>query len=53
MNAELFSNEIARGERFEFGKNWQRFLTTLSEKKIQAAETALKTMLEKRKRDFF
>ena len=46
MNAELFSNEVARGERFEFGRNWQRFLTTLNEKKIQAAETALKTMLE-------
>ncbi|GAK52698.1 3-demethylubiquinone-9 3-methyltransferase [Candidatus Moduliflexus flocculans] len=31
--------------RFAFGENWQKFLTTLTEAQIIAAETALKTML--------
>ncbi len=43
MGAE---QEIKTGERFEFGKNWQRFLSALSEARIQEAATSLKTMLE-------
>lgn len=40
--------EIAAGERFAFGENWQRFLTTLDENRIQRAEQSLCTMLETR-----
>lgn len=38
--------EIARGERFEFGKNWSRFLSTLNDKRIAEAEASLRRMLE-------
>jgi 2-polyprenyl-3-methyl-5-hydroxy-6-metoxy-1,4-benzoquinol methylase len=39
------ANEIASGERFEFGKNWSRFLSLLDDERIAAAETSLKKML--------
>jgi 2-polyprenyl-6-hydroxyphenyl methylase/3-demethylubiquinone-9 3-methyltransferase len=38
--------EIAEGQRFEFGKNWSRFLTHLNEERIAAAEESLQEMLE-------
>jgi 2-polyprenyl-6-hydroxyphenyl methylase/3-demethylubiquinone-9 3-methyltransferase len=38
--------EMARGERFEFGKNWGRFLALLDEDRILKSELALKMMLE-------
>ncbi len=38
--------EIQEGQRFEFGKNWSRFLTLLDEDRIQQAEASLKEMLE-------
>jgi 2-polyprenyl-6-hydroxyphenyl methylase/3-demethylubiquinone-9 3-methyltransferase len=38
--------EIARGARFEFGKNWARFLGSLDESRIAQAEDSLRTMLE-------
>jgi 2-polyprenyl-3-methyl-5-hydroxy-6-metoxy-1,4-benzoquinol methylase len=37
--------EVARGERFEFGKNWARFLAVLDDDRIVAAERALQEML--------
>jgi SAM-dependent methyltransferase len=37
--------EVARGGRFEFGRNWARFLTVLDEDRIAAAERALRHML--------
>jgi len=40
------ATEVSRGERFEFGKNWSRFLTTLTDDKIQSAEDSLRNMLE-------
>lgn len=40
------AGEIARGERFEFGKNWSRFLARLNDKRIVAAEQSLRDMLE-------
>ena len=43
MNAA--ATEIRDGQRFEFGKNWQRFLKTLSEKKIALAEQSLRESL--------
>jgi 2-polyprenyl-6-hydroxyphenyl methylase/3-demethylubiquinone-9 3-methyltransferase len=41
----LHAQEVAAGERFEFGKNWARFLTALSEDRIQRAESSLQMML--------
>ena len=38
--------EVAAGERFEFGKNWARFLKTLSEPQIAEAQRSLEGMLE-------
>ena len=40
------ASEVSRGQRFEFGKNWSRFLTTLTDDKIQSAEDSLRNMLE-------
>ena len=40
------SEEIAFGERFEFGENWSRFLKLLDETRIQEAEDSLTAMLE-------
>jgi 2-polyprenyl-3-methyl-5-hydroxy-6-metoxy-1,4-benzoquinol methylase len=40
------SVETARGERFEFGKNWSRFLALLDETRIREAEESLKQMLQ-------
>ena len=37
--------EIARGERFKFGENWQQFLELLSDERIHEAERSLTTML--------
>jgi len=37
--------EIASGERFEFGKNWSRFLDLLDDTRILRAEESLKQML--------
>ncbi|MGK7344540.1 MAG: class I SAM-dependent methyltransferase [Candidatus Nitrospinota bacterium M3_3B_026] len=33
--------EIEAGERFEFGENWRRFLSALSEERIKEAENSL------------
>jgi 2-polyprenyl-3-methyl-5-hydroxy-6-metoxy-1,4-benzoquinol methylase len=38
--------EIAEGTRFEFGKNWARFLGHLDDNRIARAEESLRTMLE-------
>lgn len=38
--------EVAQGERFEFGKNWSKFLTLLNEQRIAEAEASLRQMLE-------
>jgi 2-polyprenyl-3-methyl-5-hydroxy-6-metoxy-1,4-benzoquinol methylase len=40
------ATEIAAGERFEFGKNWARFLETLNDDKIEEAIKSLKSNLE-------
>lgn len=37
--------ETARGERFEFGKNWSRFLELLDDNRIKEAEASLQQML--------
>jgi 2-polyprenyl-6-hydroxyphenyl methylase/3-demethylubiquinone-9 3-methyltransferase len=38
--------EVAAGERFEFGKNWSRFLANLDDSKIAAAQATLANMLQ-------
>jgi len=40
-----FAEEVARGERFEFGRNWARFLAVLDEQRILQAEQSLRDML--------
>jgi len=39
------ATETATGKRFEFGKNWSRFLELLDDTRIKEAETSLKQML--------
>lgn len=41
-----FDTEIKTGQRFEFGKNWKAFLTTLTDERIIIAESAIKEMLK-------
>src|SRR5262245_58740773 len=43
--ATLHRQEVAAGERFEFGKNWQTFLRSVDEARIGAAEASLLAML--------
>ncbi len=40
------AEEIASGSRFEFGKNWSRFLRQLNSDRIELAEASLKEMLQ-------
>src|ERR1700712_4175784 len=40
-----FKEEVASGERFEFGKNWSKFLKLLNEDRIKAAEASLLSFL--------
>lgn len=44
-DADQHAAEVARGERFEFGRNWARFLTVLDDRRIAQAEQSLRTML--------
>lgn len=46
MERRLHAAEVRRGERFEFGENWNRFLSTLNEERIREAEESLRRMLE-------
>jgi 2-polyprenyl-6-hydroxyphenyl methylase/3-demethylubiquinone-9 3-methyltransferase len=41
------SREVAGGGRFEFGKNWARFLAQVGEDRIRRAEQSLSLMLER------
>ncbi|HEY0546540.1 MAG TPA: class I SAM-dependent methyltransferase [Pyrinomonadaceae bacterium] len=43
---DVHASEVASGQRFEFGKNWDRFLSVLDDSRIAEAETSLKGMLE-------
>ncbi len=40
------ARQVASGQRFEFGKNWKRFLSILDDARIAAAEESLQRMLE-------
>ena len=39
------AEEISKGDRFQFGANWEAFLSTLNDKRILEAEQSLKDML--------
>ncbi|MBL4606319.1 MAG: methyltransferase domain-containing protein [Pseudomonadales bacterium] len=45
MMQETHSDEICQHERFEFGRNWSAFLSTLNEERLVEAERSLKDML--------
>lgn len=45
MNETEFKVQVEQGERFEFGKNWKSFLTTLSSERIKIAENSLTEMM--------
>ena len=45
-NAGWHAQEVAAGDRFEFGKNWSHFLAHLNDERIARAEASLKRMLE-------
>lgn len=40
-----FKSEVQSGNRFEFGKNWSRFLSVLNDERIAIAEQSLKDIL--------
>lgn len=42
----IFQQEVNKGERFQFGENWQQFLSILNDERIAEAEKSLKEMLE-------
>lgn len=45
MTTIACAEEVAAGERFKFGENWSRFLSSMSETRIQQAIVALQRML--------
>ncbi|MDP2035629.1 MAG: class I SAM-dependent methyltransferase [Polaromonas sp.] len=40
------SSEVKSGERFQFGENWNRFLSVVDEDRIREAEATLRQMLD-------
>jgi 2-polyprenyl-6-hydroxyphenyl methylase/3-demethylubiquinone-9 3-methyltransferase len=42
---ESHAQAVAGGERFEFGRNWSRFLAHLNDQRIATAEASLREML--------
>lgn len=45
MMKQQHATEVSRGERFEFGANWARFLDVLNDERISQAEKSLRDML--------
>lgn len=43
----MHQQEVCRGERFQFGKNWKHFLSTLDENRMAIARKSLAEMLER------
>jgi 2-polyprenyl-3-methyl-5-hydroxy-6-metoxy-1,4-benzoquinol methylase len=46
MSVEQFRAEVSKAQRYKFGENWKKFLTTLNDERVRQAETSLRTMLE-------
>lgn len=44
--ATSHADQVRRGERFEFGRNWRHFLETIDEPRIEQAEASLRAMLD-------
>jgi SAM-dependent methyltransferase len=42
---ENFAKQVAAGERFEFGRNWSRFLARMDETRVAESERAVRTIL--------
>lgn len=40
-----FGTEVTTGRRFEFGKNWQRYIATLDQAKLESAKSSLVEIL--------
>lgn len=45
MTQQLYSEQVGSGQRFEFGENWQRFLSTLDAERLATAGRSLQEML--------
>jgi 2-polyprenyl-6-hydroxyphenyl methylase/3-demethylubiquinone-9 3-methyltransferase len=48
METHSHAREVSRGDRFEFGRNWSRFLEHLNDERIARAEHSLAGMLDVR-----
>lgn len=46
MQNNQHSIEIEKGDRFQFGKNWLKFLKLISDERIKEAEISLQQNLE-------
>ena len=46
MSVDQFKAEVAKKERFEFGKNWKFFLEKLDDEKISFAKASLLKMVD-------
>ena len=46
MSEKTWSDEVSSGDRFEFGRNWSRFLKKIDAAGVDAAERSLKEMLQ-------
>ena len=44
VDLSTFAKEVKSGQRFEFGKNWRAFLSTLTDDKIATAEASIRGM---------
>jgi 2-polyprenyl-6-hydroxyphenyl methylase/3-demethylubiquinone-9 3-methyltransferase len=45
MSINQFREEVAKGQRFEFGKNWKNFLGKLNDERISNSQHSLSSML--------
>ena len=46
IETDQYEIEVRGGKRFEFGKNWSRFLAILNDDRIALAEQSLRSMLK-------
>jgi len=44
--SDMHRTEVAEGKRFEFGKNWARFLSWLTPERLELAESSLRNFLQ-------
>ena len=50
-SGDAHTDEVSRGQRFEFGKNWARFLSVIDDERIRQAEQSLGEMLGRARLD--